>query len=68
MIATTVDGGFMATCSVTVENTTGIEDLQEKKSAKYSIFTVDGKHIESLQKGINLIRFDNGQTKKVTVK
>lgn len=68
VIATTVDGGFMATCSVTVENTTGIEDLQEKKSAKYSIFTVDGKHIESLQKGINLIRFDNGQTKKVTVK
>ncbi len=68
VIATTVDGGFMATCSVTVENTTGIEDLREKKSAKYSIFTVDGKHIESLQKGINLIRFDNGQTKKVTVK
>lgn len=68
VIATTVDGEFMATCSVTVEKTTGIEDLQENKSARYSIFTVDGKHIESLQKGINLIRFDNGQTKKVTVK
>lgn len=68
VIATTADGGFMATCSITVENTTGIEDLQENKAAKYSIFTVDGKHIENLQKGINIIRFNNGQTKKVTVK
>lgn len=68
VIATTVDGGYMATCSVTVKNTTGIEDIQEHKFPKYTIFTVDGKNIESLQKGINIVRFDNGQTKKVTIK
>lgn len=68
VIATTVDGGYMATCSVTVKAPTGIEDIQENKSKNYTIFTVDGKNIESLQKGINIVRFDNGQTKKVTIK
>lgn len=68
VIATTVDGGHMATCTVTVKNMTGIEDVQEDKTVKYSIFTVDGKRIENLQKGINIIKFNNGQIRKVTVK
>lgn len=34
----------------------------------YQIFTSDGKHIETLQPGINIIRMSDGQTKKVYVK
>lgn len=68
VIVTTVDGGYMATCTVTVKNTTGIKNVQEDKNINYSIFTIDGNRIESLRKGINIIRFDNGQVKKYIVK
>ena len=35
---------------------------------EYQIYTLDGKQIESLQKGVNIIRFSNGQIKKVFIK
>ena len=35
---------------------------------EYQIYTIDGKPIETLQKGVNIIRFSNGTTKKVGVK
>ena len=34
----------------------------------YQIFTLDGKNVESLQKGVNIIRYSNGTTKSVYVK
>ena len=34
----------------------------------YQIFTLDGKPVESLQKGVNIIRYSNGTTKSVYVK
>ncbi len=34
----------------------------------YQIFTLDGKLVESLQKGVNIIRYSNGTTKSVYVK
>lgn len=34
----------------------------------YQIFTLDGKPVESLQKGVNIIRYENGTTKSVYVK
>ena len=34
----------------------------------YQIFTLDGKAVETLQKGVNIIRYENGTTKSVYVK
>lgn len=36
--------------------------------SEYKIFTPDGKPVETLQKGVNIIRYSDGQTKKVLVK
>lgn len=35
---------------------------------EYQIYSLDGKPIETLQKGVNIIRFSNGTTKSVYVK
>lgn len=34
----------------------------------YQIYTIDGKPIEALQKGVNIIKYQNGNVKKVLVK
>ena len=34
----------------------------------YQIYTTDGKHIETLQKGVNIIRYSDGTSKKVYMK
>lgn len=34
----------------------------------YGIFTLDGKPVTTLQKGVNIIRYSDGQTKKVFIK
>lgn len=36
--------------------------------SEYQIFTLDGKPVETLQKGVNIIRHSNGSTQKVFVK
>ena len=47
-----------------------IDDIEEviAEEGEYQIYTLDGKQIESLQKGVNIIRFSNGTTKSVYVK
>lgn len=35
---------------------------------KYEIYSLDGKRLADLQKGVNIIRYSNGMTKKVIVK
>ena len=35
---------------------------------EYQIYTIDGKPIETLQKGVNIIKYMNGKLKKVVVK
>ena len=35
---------------------------------EYQIFTLDGKPVETLQKGVNIIRYSDGTTKSVYVK
>ena len=37
-------------------------------NGKYEIYTIDGKKLNNLQKGINIIRTADGKTKKVVVK
>ena len=34
----------------------------------YQIYTIDGKPVEALQQGVNIIKYQNGTTKKVLVK
>jgi len=67
VIATTADGGYMATCTVTVKNSTGINGLTRDKDSSFKIYTVDGKQISSFQKGINIIKFKNGITKLILI-
>ena len=44
-----------------------IEDVIANDNT-YQIYTIDGKPVNSLQKGVNIIRYPNGQTKKVLIK
>lgn len=44
-----------------------IEDVIADNST-YQIYTIDGKPVEALQKGVNIIRMSDGTTKKVYVK
>ncbi len=45
----------------------GIEDIIAN-DATYQIYTIDGKQVDAMQKGVNIIRYPNGATKKVYVK
>ena len=47
---------------------TGINTITAINNVEYQIFTADGKPVETLQKGVNIIRYYDGQTKKVYVK
>lgn len=44
-----------------------IEDVVTEDDT-YQIYTVDGKPVETLQKGVNIIKYMNGKVKKVVVK
>ncbi len=44
-----------------------IEDVVADDGS-YEIYTLDGKQVKSLQKGVNIIRYSNGSTQKVFVK
>lgn len=56
---------------VTITGTFTFIDAIEGVTAaddEYQIYTIDGKPVETLQKGVNIIRFSNGTTKKAGVK
>lgn len=36
--------------------------------SEYQIYTIDGTPVETLQKGVNIIKYKNGTSKKVVVK
>ena len=50
------------------DESTNIDVVVTTDGATYQIYTPDGKPIETLQKGVNIIRYSDGQTKKVLVK
>ena len=68
IIANTEDGGYMATCTINVVNTTGLSSLENNVPNKYHIYNVNGAKLTRLQKGINIIRFADGTIKKVLIK
>lgn len=62
-ITVTVDGQFTATCKVTVEESTGINEVESKRTADGHIYSLSGQRLAAPKKGINII---NGR--KVIVK
>ena len=65
--ATTVDGSYMATCTITVEDNTAVTGIQATNK-DYKILSIQGYELPQMQKGINIIRFNDGTTKKVLIK
>jgi len=49
------------------DDVTGIEDVISN-DATFQIYTLDGKQVETMQPGLNIIRYSDGKTKKVLVK
>lgn len=67
IIATSVDGGHMAICSVKVDDNTPVKGIDAETSG-YKVYNLQGIEKTQLQKGINIIRFKDGTSKKVLVK
>ena len=66
---TTIDGGYIAVCVVTVTESDGIMTMEvDDLTGNEQIYDIQGKRIQSLQKGINIIRMNDGTIKKVIVK
>lgn len=68
IIATSVDGGFIATCTVFVSNDTSIQDIFSINGDTYQLFDLQGRKQNTFHKGVNLIRFADGTIKKVFIK
>ena len=60
----TVYGHF----TIDPEYETGVENIISTESAERSYYTADGRKLPAPQKGINIIRYSDGTTKKVLVK
>ncbi len=68
IIATTVDGGYMATCTVKVEASTSvIENIVTTQAGNYEIYDVTGKRLNSLHRGINIIKSQTGKVRKKVI-
>lgn len=69
IIATTADGGYMATCTIKVDSSaTGIDNIFAAQEDNYEIYDVTGKRLNSLRRGINIIKLLNGKVKKLVFK
>lgn len=67
--ATTVDGGFVAVCTVTVDTTTDISVIETADKDKFAAYyTIDGLRLSSPQKGINIVNMKDGKTKRIIIK
>ena len=47
---------------------TGIEQIMSNVNGDVMIFTIDGKRVDNLKKGMNIIRMSDGTTRRVVVK
>ena len=50
------------------EELTDIDSITIEENDSYQIYTPDGKSVETMQKGVNIIRYSNGTTKSVYMK
>lgn len=67
IIATTIDGGYMAICTINVVDTTGIESVTSNEK-EYHIYTIDGKQVKNITRGIYIFKSSDGTRKKVFIK
>ncbi len=51
-------------------NATAVENISAEQTNRIikSIYTIDGREIKQLQRGVNIVRYSNGETKKIIVK
>ena len=56
------------TFNIKVTNPVGIESLSADKAQISEVYSVSGAQQNGLQKGINIVKFANGEVKKVIVK
>lgn len=69
IIATTADGGYMATCTIKVDSSAaGIDNIVAAQVDNYEIYDVTGKRLNSLRRGVNIIKLLNGKVKKLVIK
>ena len=68
IIATSVDGGYIATCTVVVSNDTSIQYINSINEGSYQLFDLQGRKLNIFHKGVNLIRFDDGTLKKIYIR
>lgn len=69
IIATSEDGGHMATCTVTVNIYDSVKGVNGAETITIeSISDAAGRRINTLQRGVNILRMSDGTTKKVMVK
>ena len=47
---------------------TGIKEIMSNANGDIMIFTIDGKRVDNIKKGMNIIRMSDGTTRKVVVK
>ena len=47
---------------------TGIEQIMSNANGDVMIFTIDGKRVDNIKRGMNIIRMSDGTTRKVVVK
>ncbi len=67
IIATTVDGGYMAVCTIFVQADTGIADIKDS-NVNYEVYSLYGQRQNALQRGVNIVVFEDGTKAKVFVK
>jgi hypothetical protein len=53
------------TVDVVLGLTTGVKEVKATDNVVEAIFTVDGKRVSKLQKGLNIVRMSNGEVKKI---
>lgn len=68
IIATTEDGGYMATCTVTVNDMTGISTVSLDNGKRFQVYDAKGSKRTRLKKGVNIIHFVDGTKKKVIIR
>ena len=68
IFATTVDGGYSASCVVKVKELSGITDNENETHDSFNRFTINGIKVEKPVRGINIIKYSNGETKKIVAK
>ena len=69
--ATSVDGGFTATCEVTVVSgspATSISLAEAADKITFQVYDMNGTKRTSPQRGVNIIRFADGTMKKMVIK